>query len=94
MLYAFNVLPSKRKKIPAVVHVDGSTRPQTVNKKNNQRYYHLIKCFKRLSGVPLVLNTSFNGPKEAIVCTPFDALNSFYSNSTDYLAMGSFLIKK
>jgi len=94
MLHTFNVLPSKQKKVPAIVHVDGSTRPQTVSEKINPRYHKLINRFEKLSGVPLILNTSFNGAREAIVCTPFDALASFFSNSTDCLAVGNFLIEK
>ncbi len=78
----------------AIVHVDGSTRPQTVSKKTNPKYHNMIEEFEKRSGVGLVLNTSFNGAKEPIVCTPTDALLSFYSNATDYLAIGDFLIKK
>lgn len=94
MLHTFNVRQEMRKKVPAIVHVDGSTRVQTVNKKANPKYYKLIESFEKLSGIPIVLNTSFNGAKEPIVCSPLDAISSFYSNSTDYLAIGKFLLKK
>ncbi len=94
MLYTFSVKKNKQKKVPAIVHVDGSTRPQTVNKSINLKFYRLIEEFKKIAGIPLVMNTSFNGAKEAIVSSPIDAISSFYSNSTDYLAIGNFLIKK
>lgn len=94
MLHAFKVKRKYRKEIAGVVHVDGSTRPQSVNMKTNKRYYNLISKFYKNTGIPLVLNTSFNGAKEPIVCTPHDAISSFYSNSTDYLALEGFLLKK
>lgn len=94
MLHTFTVKEAKRKEIPAVTHVDFSTRPQTVSKEQNPKYYKLIKEFKRITGTSVVLNTSFNGAKEAIVCTPMDAIASFFTNSTDYLVINDFLISK
>lgn len=94
MLHTFTVRKKYQLAIPAVVHVDSSTRPQTVTKKTNLRFYKLIQEFEKLSGHPLVLNTSFNGAAEPIVCTPRDALLSFFGNSTDYLAIGDFLVSK
>lgn len=94
MLHTFNVKKQYRKNLPAIVHVDASTRPQTVSKKTNSRYYKLIKEFEKLSGFPIVLNTSFNGATEPIVCTPMDAILSFFSNSTDYLVIGNFVVSK
>ena len=94
MLHTFNVKPQYRDKIPGVVHLDNSTRPQTVSKLTNPKYHDMIHHFEKLSGYGLVLNTSFNGSREPIVCTPTDALLSFYGNSTDYLAIGDFIVTK
>lgn len=94
MLHTFSVRSDKRAKIPAVVHVDGTTRPQSVRRESNPLFYELIREFYRQTGLHLVLNTSFNGASEPIVCTPYDALVSFYSNSTDVLAIGNCLVFK
>lgn len=94
MLHTFDVKQEVRSKIPAIVHVDGSTRPQTVSKKTNPRYHKMISEFGKLTGYDLVLNTSFNGSREPIVSSPYDALTSFISNSTDYLSIGNFLVSK
>lgn len=94
MLHTFKVKNEKQKIIPAVTHVDGSTRPQTVDQKRNPKYHQMIHSFYQKTGIPLVLNTSFNGAKEPIVCTPLDAITSFFSNATDYLVIGDFLVKK
>lgn len=94
MLFAANVKPDKVNEIPAVVHVDGSARPQTVSARTNKRYHHLINEFAKITGTPVVLNTSFNNAAEPIVCSPRDALSTFYTTPIDYLALGSCLIKK
>ncbi|KKQ74082.1 MAG: Carbamoyltransferase, partial [Candidatus Woesebacteria bacterium GW2011_GWB1_38_5] len=94
MLHTFQVKDSVKRKVPAIVHIDGSTRPQSVRKNINPGFYKLIKFYEKLSGIPLILNTSFNGAKEPIVCTPLDAISSFYTNSTDYLVLSNYLIKK
>ncbi|NQS90224.1 carbamoyltransferase [Patescibacteria group bacterium] len=94
MLFVVDVLPEKKNSIPAVVHVDGSARVQTVNKDTNPRYWELINEFGRLSGVPVVLNTSFNVRGEPIVMTPRDALRCFYSTGMDYLFLGNYLVSK
>lgn len=94
MVVGFNVKKQFYKKLPALVHVDGTTRPQSVLKETNQKYYNLISEFKKLSGFPVIMNTSFNGKGEPIVCNPIDAIKSFYSNKTDYLAIGDFIISK
>ncbi|RIU88533.1 carbamoyltransferase [Oceanobacillus picturae] len=80
-------------KIPAVVHVDGTSRIQTVRKETNKKYYNLIKQFYEITRVPMVLNTSFND-NEPIVCSPHDAINTFKKGEIDYLAIGDFLISK
>jgi len=94
MVTGFEARPERAPNIPAVVHVDGSLRPQTVTKEAHPRYHALIKAFGDLSGEPLLLNTSFNVKGEPIVCTPSDALRCFFDTGLDYLALGDFLIKK
>ncbi len=94
MIVGFNVKKQYYKKLPALVHVDGTTRPQSVLRETNPKYYNLILEFKKLSGFPVIMNTSFNGKGEPIVCNPIDAIRSFYSNKTDYLAIGDFIISK
>ena len=84
----------QRKKIPAVVHVDGSGRLQTVSKNNNPIFYKLISEFEKISKIPIILNTSFNIKGEPIVCSPTDAIRTFFSSGLDCLALGSFLIEK
>lgn len=90
----FPVLESKRALIPAVVHVDGSGRLQTVSQKQNPLYYELIREFHKLTGIPIVLNTSFNLKGEAVVSSPTDALRTFFSSGLDALVLGSFLVEK
>lgn len=80
-------------KIPAVVHVDGTSRIHTVKKETNEKYYNLIKEFHELTRVPMVLNTSYND-QEPIVCSPDDAINTFQKGEIDYLAIGDFIISK
>ena len=83
-----------RHKVPAVVHADGTGRLQTVEREHNPRFYDLISEFDRLTGVPVVLNTSFNLNGEPIVCTPTDAIRTFYSCGLDALMLGNCLIEK
>jgi carbamoyltransferase len=94
MILAFEATEEAREKTPAVVHVDGTLRPQTVDPESNPRYYQLLKAFEARTGVPVLLNTSFNVKGEAIVCAPRDALRTFWSTGLDALAIGSFLIEK
>ena len=89
MLMVYQVRPEKRSVIPAVTHVDGSGRLQTVNARVNPRYYQLIADFKAITGVPVVLNTSFN-ENEPIVCTPRHALDCFLKTRMDVLYLGNF----
>ena len=81
-------------KVPAVVHVDGSGRLQTVRREDNARFYMLIEAFEAATGVPIVLNTSFNLNGEPIVCSPTDAIRTFYSCGLDCLFLGDFLGEK
>ena len=94
MILTAQVRPEKRNVIPSVTHVDGSARPQTVEKEINPLYYRLIDEFGKRTGVPVVMNTSFNLRGEAIVNTPTDAIRTFFSSGMDALVMGSFLVEK
>ncbi|MDA1349457.1 MAG: carbamoyltransferase, partial [Chloroflexi bacterium] len=93
MLLTDKVRAEKRDLIPAVVHVDGTSRLQTVTKDSNPRYWRLIKEFSILTGVPMVLNTSFN-ENEPIVCTPEEALGCFLRTKMDTLVLGDFFVSK
>jgi len=87
-------LKAKRSQIPAVTHVDYSARVQTVKRKDNPIYYDMIKEFYSITGVPVVINTSFNVRGEPIVCSPEDAYRCFMRTNMDYLIIGSFLLDK
>jgi carbamoyltransferase len=91
MSLAYSVLPEKRDKIPAPTHVDGTGRLQTVTPEANPRFYALIREFERQTGVPVVLNTSFND-NEPIVCRPEEALDCFLRTQMDALVLGNILI--
>lgn len=93
MTQAYAVRPEKRDIIPAPTHVDGTGRLQTVTREANPRYWQLIKAFEKLTGVPVVLNTSFND-NEPIVCRPEEALDCFLRTQMDALVLGDFLITK
>ena len=93
MNLAYTVRPEKRGTIPAPTHVDGTGRLQTVNRQNNPRYWALIKEFEKQTGVPVLLNTSFND-NEPIVLTPKEAIDCFLRTRMDVLALGNFLIEK
>jgi len=94
MLKVCNVLPDKRDVIPAVTHVDGSARLQTVRESLHPRYHRLIKTFGQRTGVPVVLNTSFNIQGEPLVESPRDAIRCYFSTGLDALAIGDFLLIK
>jgi carbamoyltransferase len=90
----YMIKPEKQKVIPAVTHVDGSGRIQSVLKSTNKKFHDLIAEFEKLSTVPVVLNTSFNLNGEAIVCSPKDAIKTFISCGMDALFIGNYLIEK
>jgi carbamoyltransferase len=94
MILTAQVKPEKRSVIPSVTHVDGSARPQTVEREVNPLYWRLIREFGDRTGVPVVMNTSFNLRGEPIVCTPTDAVRTFFSSGMDALVMGSFVVEK
>ena len=78
---------------PAVVHVDGTARPQLIAEEDNPSYYKILKEYHRLTGIPSLINTSFNLHEEPIVCSPVDALFAFRKARLDYLAIGKYLLK-
>lgn len=94
MTLTFQVRPEKKADIAAAVHVDGSARVQSVTRDQNERFYDLIKSFAAKTGVPAVLNTSFNLKGEAIVNSPFDAIRTFYTSGLDVLILDRYLIAK
>jgi carbamoyltransferase len=94
MILTNPVRPEKRDVIPSVTHVDGSARPQTVEKEISPLYWNLINEFGKRTGVPVLMNTSFNLRGEAIVNTPTDAIRTFYSSGMDALVIGSYLVEK
>jgi carbamoyltransferase len=94
MILAFQARDEIASKVAATLHVDGSGRPQTVDRTTNPRYWHLIDEFRKLTGVPVVLNTSFNVDSEPIVCTPKNALATLYMSGMDALAIGDFIVEK
>jgi carbamoyltransferase len=94
MLFVYNVNEEKADQIPAVRHVDGTARIQTVNRDQHAQYYDLLKAFQRRTGVPVLINTSFNTLGKPIVCSPRDAVECFWTSPFDALIIGSFLIEK
>jgi carbamoyltransferase len=94
MILAFQAREEVKSRIPATLHVDGTGRPQTVTKEANPRYWQLLNEMEKQTGVPVVLNTSFNVDSEPIVCTPRDALRTFYACGMDALAIGDFVLEK
>ncbi|HEY0350356.1 MAG TPA: carbamoyltransferase C-terminal domain-containing protein, partial [Pyrinomonadaceae bacterium] len=93
MLMVYEVRPDRRGEIPAVTHVDGTGRLQTVTRSANERFYDLIERFYKVTGVPIVLNTSFN-ENEPIVCTPRDAIDCFLKTRIDVLYLGNCVVRR
>jgi carbamoyltransferase len=94
MLFVHSVRPGREQRIPAVCHVDGTARIQTVNRRQNPLYYDLISAFRERTGVPVLINTSFNTRGKPIVCSPRDAVECFWTSPLDALAIGPFLLQK
>jgi len=94
MLFIYDVKEEKADQIPAVRHTDGTARIQTINGQQHKDYYDLLKAFERKTGVPVLVNTSFNTLGKPIVCTPRDAVECFWSSPFDALIIGSFIIEK
>jgi carbamoyltransferase len=93
MTITFNCTEWMRKHCPAVVHVDNTARPQIIDKETNPSYYRILEEYRKITGLPSIINTSFNMHEEPIVCTPGDAIRAFKQGHLDYLAIGNFLIK-
>jgi carbamoyltransferase len=94
MTFTFDVAAPWKKRIPEVVHEDGTARPQIVTAESNPRYYELLKKFEARTGIGVLLNTSLNRRGEPMVCSPDDALNMFFGSDLRNLALGDFLIRK
>lgn len=94
MLQVYSVKPEWREKLPAITHVDGTARVQTVQKNTNPLYYKLIQHFKKLTGIALVLNTSFNDNNEPIVSSPDEAIACYLKTGLDALIIGNFFTRK
>ena len=94
MLFIYDVTNDKEDQIPAVKHIDGTARIQTISEAQHPEYYKLLKAFKEKTGVPVLVNTSFNTLGKPIVCSPRDAIGCFWTSPFDALVMGSFLIQK
>jgi carbamoyltransferase len=93
MTITFDCTDWMKKQCPAVVHVDGTARPQIIDKQANPSYHRILEEYRKLTGLPTLINTSFNMHEEPIVCTPADALRAFLEGHLDYLAMGNYLLK-
>jgi carbamoyltransferase len=94
MLLAPRVKEDKKDVIPAVTHVDGTARVQTLSEQQNPILYRLIRDFEALSGVPVLVNTSLNLRGEPIACSPEDALSCFERSEMDFLVMGNWVVEK
>jgi len=93
-LFGIEKLNVPRSQIPSVTHVDYSARVQTVRREVNEKYYDLLQSFQKLTGCPLVVNTSFNVRGEPIVCTPEDAYRCFMRTEMDVLVLGDYILEK
>jgi carbamoyltransferase len=94
MILSFWATEEAKTRIPAVVHVDGSCRVQSVTRGSNPLYYDLLAEFEKLTGVPVLMNTSFNLKGDAIVESPRDAIQTFFTSGLDDLVIGPFLVSK
>jgi carbamoyltransferase len=94
MMLAFDATDLARRSVPAVVHVDGTMRVQTVEAAAAPRYHALLEAFERKTGAPVLLSRPFSAGSEPIVCTPGDAIRCFAATGLDALAIGAFLVEK
>ncbi len=94
MVLSFDIAPEKRGDIAAVVHVDGSARPQTVTPEQNRKYYDLIKHFDKQTGIPVLMNTSLNIQGQPIIENPKQAIAFFYSEGADMMVLGNYVLEK
>ena len=93
MTITFNCTEFMKRESPAAVHVDGTARPQLVTATSNPSFHQILTEYHRLTGLPSVINTSFNMHEEPIVCSPADALRAFLEGELDFLAMGNYLLE-
>lgn len=93
MTVTFDCTPFMRDNCPAAVHIDGTARPQLIRREVNEGYYDILKEYEKLSGIPSLINTSFNMHEEPIVNSPKDAVRAFLDGNLDYLVLGPFLVK-
>jgi carbamoyltransferase len=94
MLFVVPVKDKYKTEIPAVTHVDGTARIQTVSKSSNKKFWQILVEFKKLTGIPVILNTSFNVMNEPIVCSPSDAIRCFLNTDLDLLVIGNYVLDK
>jgi carbamoyltransferase len=94
MLYVVDVREDRREQVPAITHVDGTARPQAVRKEECPRYHRLVRAFGEATGVPMLLNTSFNLKGEPIVNTPREAFKTFAQSGLEVLVLGDHVIEK
>ena len=94
MTVCFDCSQDFKERCPAVVHVDGTARPQLIQERGNPSFFKILTEYERLTGIPTVINTSFNIHEEPIVCTPQDAVRAFATAELDYLALGSYLVSR
>ncbi|MDO8548457.1 MAG: carbamoyltransferase C-terminal domain-containing protein, partial [bacterium] len=94
MTMAVTVTPFMAERMPAAVHVDHTARPQLIDRNTNPIYYDAIATYRTLTGLPTVINTSFNMHEEPIVCTPSEGIDAFLQSHLDALAIGNFLVLK
>ena len=94
MLFVYDVRPEVAESVPAIRHVDGTARAQTVSREQSPLFHQLLERFHDRTGVPVLVNTSFNTRGQPVVCTPQDALECFYTSPIDVLAIGGFLLQK
>ena len=90
----FEIKKDYLEKLPGITHLDSTSRVQTVNNKTNSDFYKILLEFKKISGYPILLNTSFNINGEPIVCSPDDAINTFFNSGIDILVINNFMIEK
>jgi carbamoyltransferase len=93
MTITFNCTPRMRRESPGVVHVDGTARPQLIDRDTAPDFYAILRAYHELTGIPSLINTSFNMHEEPIVCSPDDAIRAFLQGNLDYLAIGNFLVQ-
>jgi len=93
MTITFDCTEFMKKNSPAAVHIDGTARPQLIKKEINPDFYAILQEYKKITGIPTLINTSFNMHEEPIVCSPGDAIRSFKEGALDYLAIGNFLVE-